>query len=208
MSGAAGPHDRPARLTPINGARVIEIADPVAALARIAARSHVEPAPLHVPPELGDCLVWDGGCNPKGYGRIRVADAMHLVHRLAWIARHGEPPPDTPIVCHHCDVPACWADAHLYAGTHAQNAADREARHRNAQTHKTHCPAGHRYDAANTITHVRANGWRARVCRKCWNAGHAANRRRARARAAAERSGPLRDLVPVPLFDVAELVAR
>jgi len=55
------------------------------------------------------------------------------VHRAAWIARHGEPPPETPFVLHHCDRPSCFADRHLWLGTHKDNMADMVAKGRRSK---------------------------------------------------------------------------
>lgn len=86
-------------------------------LARIAAKSRAD----------GECLIWTGACNGSGYGSITVGGRRgykELVHRIAWIARYGVPPPETPLVLHHCDNPPCWRDGHLFLGTYADNMAD------------------------------------------------------------------------------------
>lgn len=77
---------------------------------------------------VGDCLVWTRGTNSGGYGRIRFEGEVWLVHRLAWIARHGPIPPEAPFVLHRCDNPPCFADEHLRVGTHADNMADLAAK--------------------------------------------------------------------------------
>lgn len=53
--------------------------------------------------------------------------------------------------------------SNLAYGTRSQNARDGVAHGTNPQTRKTHCPAGHPYDAANT--YLRGSGWRS--CRVC-----------------------------------------
>jgi hypothetical protein len=103
-----------------------ERAEASGVLARLAANSHSEPGPLPTP-----CRIWDGAVNrPDGYGRISVNGTATLVHRAAWIERHGEPPAATPHVCHRCDVPLCWADDHLWVCTQAENLADMDAKGR------------------------------------------------------------------------------
>jgi hypothetical protein len=125
----------------------------LAVLDYLAARSRKE----------GDCLVWGLGCDRKGYGRARIAGRMTLVHRAAWMARYGQPPPGKPHVLHHCDNPPCWKDGHLFVGTDKDNAEDREAKGRNGYSKRTRCPQGHPYDEANT--YITKDG--KRMCRKC-----------------------------------------
>lgn len=66
---------------------------------------------------------------PNGYawGPQRWVEGKResYLHRLAWIDAHGcLPPPETPLVLHHCDVRACNEPRHLYAGTHSDNNRD------------------------------------------------------------------------------------
>jgi hypothetical protein len=128
----------------------------LAVLERLAADSRSE----------GDCLVWTCGRDHKGYGRVRINGKMMMVHRAAWIARRGLPPPDKPHVLHHCDNPPCWKDGHLWVGTDADNAADRDSKGRNGYSKITHCPQNHLYDEANT--YLTKDG--KRMCRKCLRA--------------------------------------
>lgn len=110
------------------------------------------------------CIEWTGNSLPRGYGLIWVEGRSVLTHRFAWILANG-PIPDGMLVCHHCDNPPCCNVAHLFLGTDATNAADRDAKGRagvNAQGAKTHCIHGHEYTEANTMRHP--NG---RSCREC-----------------------------------------
>lgn len=83
------------------------------------------------------CLEWTGAVNRGGYGVIR-ADGRALMlraHRVAWALAHpGEPMP--AVVRHTCDNPPCCNPAHLLAGTHADNSADRVARNPKAAGEK------------------------------------------------------------------------
>jgi HNH endonuclease len=78
----------------------------------------------------GDCIVWTGSRNRAGYGRIRVNGQVLLTHRAAWIATHGQPPEDAPLVLHRCDNPPCFRLEHLYAGTTSDNTRDTVVRGR------------------------------------------------------------------------------
>lgn len=154
------------------------IAEPDAAtLERLARSSEVQ----------GECLVWTKGRDEQGYGRVRINGKMMLVHRAAWISRHGLPPEDKPHVLHHCDNPPCWRDEHLWVGTNADNAADRNNKRRHWQARVTHCPQGHPYDEENTYLR---NGRRS--CWTCLRARRVAagEVRSAAAKAAREARAP------------------
>ncbi len=71
----------------------------------------------------GDCWVWTGATNARGYGVISIGGRMLLAHRLAYAMRHGDLPP-ADFICHHCDTPGCVNPDHLYAGDAAANFAD------------------------------------------------------------------------------------
>jgi hypothetical protein len=81
------------------------------------------------------CLVWLGGRDPKGYGRMTIgstADGSRrcmLVHRAAWEHVHG-PIPAGMVVMHRCDNPPCCDVEHLQLGTVAENNRDAWAKGR------------------------------------------------------------------------------
>lgn len=62
------------------------------------------------------------------YGRV----AGQLAHRWRWEQAFG-PIPAGLSVLHHCDNPPCIELDHLYLGTDADNAHDRDARGRNGR---------------------------------------------------------------------------
>jgi hypothetical protein len=109
-------------------------------------------------PELGPCHLWIGNkSNRTGYGSIQTGRRSdHTLrsvgaHRLAWELANG-PIPVGQLVCHRCDNTLCVNVAHLFLGTHGDNARDRAAKGRgfNHNMLKTHCSNGHPYDEANT----------------------------------------------------------
>lgn len=78
------------------------------------------------------CHPWTGalrkeprlGCMSGNYGLAWLNGKVRRVHRLVWIAEHGEPPPATPKVLHSCDNPPCCNLRHLFLGTSKDNSRD------------------------------------------------------------------------------------
>lgn len=125
------------------------------------------------------CWYWPGA-TASGYGRIAWTDESGTkrwgaTHRVMWAAVNG-PIPEGFDVDHQCHDPAtceaqraidcphrrCCNPAHLKPMTRQENllrgggvAAERAA--------ITHCPAGHPYDLANTLTDKAGR----RSCKEC-----------------------------------------
>jgi hypothetical protein len=134
------------------------------------------PIPEHRP-DLGQCWLWTGARLPSGYGYFRLPTQNGLrrneyPHRLSYEAAYGPIPPKYE-VDHLCRTKSCVNPAHLEAVTKAENCL------RWAQT-ITHCPAGHLYDAENTLVQFRGK-YRLRNCRACIRESRLAYRQQNRA---------------------------
>ena len=83
---------------------------------------------VFIEPNSG-CWLWQGSVTRTGYAMLSVGGERELLHRLAYKEYIGAIP-DGLCVCHKCDVRSCGNPAHLFLGTHADNAQDRERKGR------------------------------------------------------------------------------
>lgn len=120
------------------------------------------------------CWPWQSHRNKAGYGRAGNGQRGRttVAHRIAYALTFGELP-DDQLVCHRCDNPPCCNPAHLFLGSHQENADDRERKGRNnirpavearvqKQRDRTTCVNGHPFDEINTYWHDGK-----RSCRTC-----------------------------------------
>lgn len=109
---------------------------------------------LYIIDQSTDCWLWQGTIR-SGHGQFKAEGRTVQAARWSWERAHG-PLPRGVWLAHDCDSTSCVNPAHLrpvdpgaIAGAHERA--------------KTHCPAGHPYDDANT--YVTPTG--KRMCRAC-----------------------------------------
>lgn len=73
------------------------------------------------------CILWAGGKNGRGYGRMWLDGKLQQAHRVAWTEVHGEIA-EGKQVDHVCNRPACVNPDHLQLVTHEQNQQLRDLR--------------------------------------------------------------------------------
>jgi hypothetical protein len=129
--------------------------------------AHPETHPKVVSDEHG-CLVWQGTVHMRGYGRVRHQKQTWLVHRLVWIARHGDIPTGL-VIDHVCRNRRCCNPDHLRTVTPAVNAIENSIGPAAINKRKQVCPK------CLGAYSVRIWGGReARVCVACTRAYHRA----------------------------------
>lgn len=120
---------------------------------------------------VGDCLIWTGGTNDAGYGRVNVR-ALHpegksklvLTHRIIAANKYGFDVLDTNIVVRHsCDTPACNNEDHLLLGTQLDNVQDMIERGRNSLP-----PPGPRLFTLNEVRSICNDTRSQRAIAKAW----------------------------------------
>jgi hypothetical protein len=69
----------------------------------------------------GECWLWTGCCNTKGYGHFGVEGKIWRTHRLMYLHCYGELPEQPLDILHKCKPKNCCNPEHLEAGTKSKN---------------------------------------------------------------------------------------
>ena len=73
--------------------------------------------------QVGECLIWQGQKDKRGYGFLRLEGHLQRAHRIAFELRHG-PITAGMVILHTCDNPSCVNPDHLSMGTQLANVRD------------------------------------------------------------------------------------
>jgi len=105
----------------------------------------------------GDCLVWEGSIDIRGYARIHHDGKGHRVHRLIYMLINNlETLPDDFKLTRTCGRWGCVKAQHFKLFNPSQPA--------------DHCGYGHPFTPANTYIFYKSGGRRSRICLACTRA--------------------------------------
>lgn len=107
-----------------------------------------------------ECWPWTGSSRKNGYGYLEVAGKKILAHRLAFRLATGAIDP-LLLVCHSCDNRPCCNPAHLWQGTHGDNADDMASKGRGVKRQGSKHPLARLTESGVIeIRRMAAEGWR------------------------------------------------
>lgn len=72
-----------------------------------------------IDPDTG-CWLWIRAYAGNGRGMLRYAGGNLCAHTVAWIRRHGGPPPAGMVLISRCRVLKCCNPDHYYVGTRGE----------------------------------------------------------------------------------------
>ena len=108
------------------------------------------------------CWNWMGWKEPDGYGVFHVKSLPVRAHRYAYQLTAAIP--DGLVIDHLCRNRGCVNPDHLEPVSSVENLRRSPLAPIVTNPRKTHCPAGHPYDAANTYVNPKGH----RSCRICY----------------------------------------
>jgi len=112
---------------------------------------------------VDSCWPWLGFVSKAGYAQVRFQGRFQKAHRVAYEFLIG-PIPEGKELDHLCKNRSCVNPKHLEPVTKREHIM-RGGNFMIDNSHKTHCPQGHPYDAENTIIDNENGGRRCRICR-------------------------------------------
>jgi hypothetical protein len=104
--------------------------------------------------QTSGCHKWMGGKDSWGYGVVCLNSKAVGAHRAAYEKHVGAIPPGM-IICHSCDTPSCINPAHMWIGTHADNANDKARKGRTPKTNKTFSLNGKRNRPKELVMEIK-----------------------------------------------------
>lgn len=111
------------------------------------------------------CLEWPASLDGRGYGQVSFQGRRATVSRVAYELFYGIAPGRLHVL-HRCDNRKCYAAAHLFLGTNADNMADKIAkgrdRHHSKLTALEADEIRHRYKRGDSVADMASDF---RVCR-------------------------------------------
>lgn len=109
-----------------------------------------------------ECILWQGGRGPKGYGSTRFKGVVTGAHRAAYCGYHNLELSDIAgqVVRHKCDVRACVNPEHLVIGTQLDNMHDMSERGRKVVA------------VGNALPQAKLTPWKVRRIRMLLAVGH------------------------------------
>lgn len=111
----------------------------------------------------GECHVFKGHKDKKGYGHVLLNGNSYGVHRYVWEQQIG-PIPEGMVIDHQCRNSSCCNVKHLRVVTHQINSTENVVGIAwQLEAAKTHCKWGHPFNEENT--HITKQG--KRHCRVC-----------------------------------------
>jgi|GEM_PF-572312 len=130
----------------------------------------------------GQCRLWRGSCNDKGYGQLRVHRKTRRAARVAYELFKG-PIPKRYVLDHLCRRRRCINEDHLEPVTNRVNLL-RGNTFASRHAMKTHCANGHAFSVENTYLYSWPK-WKGprcpvRMCRQCVKNRASAKRRKLR----------------------------